>query len=1245
MSNSNNKVSPIFDELRELLSKRIALIDGAMGTMVQQHRFQEEDYRGEEFKDWHTDVKGNTDLLNLTQPAIVEEIHRKYFVAGSDIVETNTFNAQSISLADYEMSHLTERINKAAVTVALRAAKRAEEETGAKKYVAGAIGPTNRTASISPSVERPDFRNITYDQLVEAYTEQTKALLEAGVHMLLIETTFDTLNAKAALFAVNHVFDDLGYMKVPVLVSGTITDKSGRTLSGQTIEAYYTSMRHGNLFSIGLNCALGATDMRPFLEALSGIAEGFVSCYPNAGLPNAMGGYDESPEMLAVHIADFARNGFVNIVGGCCGTSPDHIAAMKKAVEGIAPRKPNPKDTNMVLCGLERLRVTPDTGFLNVGERCNLSGSLKFKRLVKEGKYDECAQIAHEQVENGANILDINMDDGLVDGIAAMTRFCNLIATDPDVCKIPFMVDSSKFEVIEAGLKCIQGKPIVNSISLKVGEEEFLRQARIIRRYGAAVVVMAFDEQGQAAEASEKIRICKRAYDLLTTKIDFPPEDIIFDPNVLTICTGMEEHNNYGNEFLEATKWIKQNLPGAKVSGGLSNLSFSFRGLEEIRQAMHSAFLNYAIGQCGMDMAIVNSGALPVYTDIEPRLLKLVEDAIFNRDPKAGENLVVLAEELKAKKSTGSGAVAKKEADWRNNTPEERLKHSLVKGIPDFTDIDVEECRVNHDKYPSALNVIEGPLMAGMSVVGDLFGSGKMFLPQVIKSARVMKKAVAHLIPFIEEEKKSAGASKAGKVLLATVKGDVHDIGKNIVGVVLGCNNYEVIDLGVMCPCEKILAAAREHDVDVIGLSGLITPSLEEMVYVAKSLKREGFTQPLLIGGATTSKTHAAVKIQPQYAKTIHVLDASKSVVVVNNVLAKDRANYYDEIDEEYAEVREDYLAHMKDARYVSLKDARRAAFPIDWAATPPATVPAKMGKTVFDDYPLEKLTARIDWSPFFAVWQIRGRYPNRGYPKVFNDEQYGAEARRVFDDAQVMLREIVQGKLMKARGVVQLMPANAVGDDIEVYADEERTAPIATFYGLRQQSEKEKTDKYMCLSDFVAPKGTAKDYLGQFAVGVFGCEELCAMYEADHDDYKSIMAKALADRLAEAFAEEIHAIVRRSTWGYSQEEALDTEAMLRQQYKGIRPAPGYPSQPDATEMCTMWQLGDIEATTGIRLSEHQAMMPPSSVSALMFAHPNAKYFSVGKIQKDQVDDYAKRKNLPVEQVERNLAAILSYDN
>jgi 5-methyltetrahydrofolate--homocysteine methyltransferase len=1238
-------MSNVLEELEALLKQRIVIIDGAMGTMVQQYKFDESDYRGTEFKDWHKDVKGNNDLLCLTKPDAIEEIHHKYFLAGADIVETNTFNAQAISLADYGMEHLATRINVEAAKVALKAAAKATAATGSKKYVAGAVGPTNRTCSISPSVERPDFRNITYDELVVAYTEQVKALLDGGVHMILVETIFDTLNAKAALFAVDHVFEDLKYPRVPLLISGTITDRSGRTLSGQTIEGFYTSMRHSNFLSIGLNCALGAADMRPFLETLSRIGEGFISCYPNAGLPNAMGGYDETPEMLAEEIASFARNGLVNIVGGCCGTTPAHIAAMSKAVASIKPRVRLPYDNTMVLSGLERLRVTSETGFLNVGERCNLSGSIRFKKLLKEGNYEECVKVAREQVEGGANVLDVNMDDGLVDGVAAMTRFLNLLATDPDVCKIPFMIDSSKFSVVEAGLKCVQGKPIVNSISLKVGEEEFKQHAKLVRRYGAAIVVMAFDENGQAADRDAKIRICKRAYDILVNEVKFPAEDIIFDPNILTICTGMEEHNNYAVDFLEATKWIKENLPHCKISGGLSNLSFSFRGLEEIRQGMHSAFLQYAIGTCKMDMAIVNTGALPVYTDIQPELLKLVEDAIFNRTPKAGENLVVFAEELKTKKSTGGkeASASKAENDWRKSSAEERLKYSLVKGIADFTDTDVEECRVNHAKYPSALNVIEGPLMSGMAEVGALFGAGKMFLPQVIKSARVMKKAVAHLIPFIEKEKAGTGARKAGKVLLATVKGDVHDIGKNIVGVVLGCNNYDIIDLGVMVPCEKILAAAKEHGVDVIGLSGLITPSLEEMVFVAKQMKKAGMSIPLLIGGATTSKTHTAVKIQPQYRKTVHVLDASKSAVVMQHLLSTDNATYIDEIDEEYKEVSEDYLSTMKDARYVSLKDARNLAFTIDWASSPPAPAPPKLGETLYEDYPLDKLVARIDWSPFFAVWQIRGKYPNRGYPKVFNDETYGAEARRVFDDAQVMLKEIVSQKLFKARGVVSIFAANSIGDDIAVYENEDRKAPMGHFRGLRQQAEKEKTEKYLCLSDFIAPKG--KDYLGQFAVGVFGCEEMCAKFATQLDDYKQIMAKALADRLAEAFAEEIHALVRRSVWAYATEESMDTEAMLKQQYKGIRPAPGYPSQPDATEMLEMWRLGKIAEKTGIQLSEHQAMIPPSSVSALIFAHPQAKYFSVGKITKDQVVDYAARKNLPVADIERQLASILAYES
>lgn len=1245
--------SPVFEELEKLMSERILVLDGAMGTMIQGYKLQEADYRGAEFANYHRDLKGNNDLLNLTQPDIIKAIHAQYFEAGADIVETNTFNSQRVSQADYELQHLSRRINVAAAKICCEARDDYQRKTGKRCFVAGGLGPLNRTASISPSVERPDYRNITYDEIVEAYTEQTEALLEGGVDIILIETIFDCLNAKAALFAINTLFDDKGFTRVPIFVSGTITDLSGRTLSGQTVEAFYSAMRHGNIFSIGLNCALGCAEMKPYVECLAGLSEGYVSCYPNAGLPNAMGGYDETPEMMATSLKEFATNGWLNVVGGCCGTGPAHISAIAKAVAGVKPRPKGTVNTIMTLCGLEALKFTDEVVFCNVGERCNISGSIQFKKLVKAGDYDQCLAVARKQVEDGAMILDINMDDGLVDGVVAMTRLINLIGSDPDVARVPLMIDSSKFHVIEAGLKCTQGKAIVNSISLKGGEEEFIRHATLVRRYGAAVVVMAFDEQGQAADYENKIRICKRAYDILVDKVHFPAEDIIFDPNVLTICTGMEEHNNYGVDVLNAAQWIKDNLPRAKVSGGLSNLSFSFRGLEEIRMAMHSAFLNAVIPKRTFHMAIVNAGALPVYTDINPELLKLCEDAIFNRNSGASEALVNYAEALKVRNASAVGGAAvekaaKQEELWRQATVEERLSHALVKGIVEFIDVDIEEIRTC-GRYERPLRIIEGPLMAGMSIVGELFGAGKMFLPQVIKSARVMKKAVAILIPYMEAEKEAARLANGGdskgqqKVLLATVKGDVHDIGKNIVGVVLGCNNYEVIDLGVMCPCEKILAAAREHKVDIVGLSGLITPSLDEMVHVARTMRKQGFTVPLLIGGATTSKVHTAVKIQTQYPDTIHVLDASKSVVTVSSLLGGDSKEYLKEVHESYAEIAEDYLAGMKDRVYKSLAQSRAKRLTIDFNAKPPVKKPNTVGTITIDDYPLDKLVERIDWNPFFAVWQIRGRYPNRDYPKLFNCPHVGTEAKKLFEEAQEMLRDIVNTRMFKARGTVTLLPANSEGDDIVVYTDETRTKVAGTFFGLRQQADKDGDDPFLCLSDFVAPKGI-NDYAASMVVGVFGAEELCARYEAENDGYRSIMTKALADRLAEAFAEELHHLIRTEYWGYVPKEHSDTEDLLKMRYQGIRPAPGYPSQPDHTEMRTMWSVGDVEARCGVKLSEHNAMIPPASVSALVFTHAQSKYFAVGKIQKDQVTDYAKRKGITVEEAELTLSSVLAYD-
>ncbi|CUF02661.1 methionine synthase, putative [Bodo saltans] len=1299
--------SPIFEELEKTMTERIMILDGGMGTMIQGYKLAEEDYRGEEFATFHKDLKGNNDLLVLTQPHIVKEIHLKYFQAGADVVETNTFNAQRVSQADYDLQHLSRRMNLAAAKLCCEARDEYFKESGKRCYVAGGLGPLNRTASISPSVERPDYRNITYDEIVEAYTEQATALLDGGVDFLLIETIFDCLNAKAALFAINTLFEDKGYTRVPIFVSGTITDLSGRTLSGQTVEAFYSAMRHGNVFCIGLNCALGCGEMKPYVEALAGLSEGYVSF--NTLFEDK--GYTRVPIFVSGTITDLSgrtlsgqtveafysamRHGNVFCIGLNCALGCGEMKPYVEALAGLSEGR------------LEALKFTEEVVFCNVGERCNISGSIQFKKLVKEGNFEACLAVARKQVEDGAMVLDVNMDDGLIDGVVAMTRFINLIGSEPDVARVPLMIDSSKFHVIEAGLKCTQGKAIVNSISLKGGEAEFLRQATLVRRYGAAVVVMAFDEDGQAADFANKIRICKRAYDLLVEKVNFPPEDIIFDPNVLTICTGMEEHNNYGVDVIEAAKWIKANLPRAKLSGGLSNLSFSFRGLEEIRMAMHSAFLNAVIPLRLFDMAIVNAGALPVYTDIEPELLKLCEDAIFNRSPSASEALVNFAEAFPRKKAAGGpdGAKAAKQEDaWRSTPVEDRLSHALVKGLVEFIEADVEEARTS-GKYAKPLHIIEGPLMAGMSIVGELFGAGKMFLPQVIKSARVMKKAVAVLIPYMEAEKAAARLANGGankgqqKVLMATVKGDVHDIGKNIVGVVLGCNNYEVIDLGVMVSCEKILAAAREHDVDVIGLSGLITPSLDEMVHVARQMKKEGFKIPLLIGGATTSKIHTAVKIQPQYPDTIHVLDASKSVVTVSSLLGSEKSEYLKELHETYAEIAEDYLANMKDRVYKSLSQSRAKKLTIDFAAKPPVKKPSTIGTVSIDDFPLEKLVERIDWNPFFAVWQLRGRYPNRDYPKLFNCPHVGAEAKRVFDEAQQMLNDIVSTRLFKARGTVTLLPANSNGDDIQVFSDETRSTVAGTLFGLRQQADKDGDEPFLCLSDFVAPKETpdyiasmvvgifgaeelsaryestvagtlfglrqqadkdgdepflclsdfvapkeTPDYIASMVVGIFGAEELSARYESENDGYRSIMTKALADRLAEAFAEELHHMIRTDYWGYVPKEHSDTEDLLKMRYQGIRPAPGYPSQPDHTEMRTMWAFGDVENRCGVKLSEHNAMIPPASVSALVFTHAQSKYFAVGKIQKDQVESYAQRKGITVEECEQHLSSILAYD-
>ncbi|XP_045593319.1 methionine synthase isoform X1 [Procambarus clarkii] len=1240
-------------EIHQALQDRILVIDGAMGTMIQRHKLSEIDYRGEEFKEHESNLMGNNDLLSLTKPQIILGIHKAYLEAGADIIETNTFSGTRIAQADYHLEHICYRLNLESARLARRAADEVTVETGKQRYVAGAMGPTNRTLSISPSVERPDYRNITFDGLVAAYTEQAKGLLDGGVDILLVETIFDTANAKAALFAIQSLFET-EYDPVPIFISGTIVDKSGRTLSGQTGEAFIISVSHAQPMCIGLNCALGAREMRPFIENVSQNTTSFVICYPNAGLPNTFGDYDETPDTTASLIKDFARDGLVNVVGGCCGTTPDHIRAIAEAVAMIKPRTPPSVlyEGAQVLCGLEPMRLTDQTNFINIGERCNVAGSRKFCRLIKSGKYDEALAIAKTQVENGAQILDVNMDEGLLDSKAAMTRFLNLITTEPDICKIPLCIDSSNFDVIEAGLKVTQGKSIVNSISLKEGEDEFIFKAKLIKKHGCAVVVMAFDEVGQAVNAENKVKICQRSYKILTEIVGFNPNDIIFDPNILTIATGMEEHNNYGNYFIEATKIIKATCPGARVSGGVSNFSFSFRGKETIREAMHSVFLYHAI-KAGMDMGIVNAGCLPVYDDIDPELLQLCESLLWNTDPEATDKLLAYAE-----KSSSQAKVGVVLDEWRNRDVEERLKHSLVKGIDKFVEEDTEEARSNTDKYPRALNVIEGPLMSGMSIVGELFGAGKMFLPQVIKSARVMKKAVAYLIPFMEAERAAKMGELGeemldkdrynGTIVLATVKGDVHDIGKNIVGVVLGCNNYRVIDLGVMCPCDKILQCAIAEKADIIGLSGLITPSLDEMIFVAREMERLGLQVPLLIGGATTSRTHTAVKIAPKYNNpVVHVLDASKSVVVCSSLLDESvYDDFVDDLSEDYDMIREEHYESLREKRFLSLGDARKRKFKIDWKTVPKPAIPKFLGTKVYKDYDLTTLVPYIDWKPFFDVWQLRGKYPNRGYPKIFKDATVGDEAKRVFDDAQKLLSKIISEGSLKATGIVGFYAANSVEDDIEVYSDASRSQVVAKLFGLRQQAEKESQDQFCCISDFISPSDSGvEDYIGMFAVTAgFGVDELCTSFQNDLDDYSIILVKAIADRLAEAFAEELHERVRKDLWGFACDEYLETNDLHRLKYQGIRPAPGYPSQPDHQEKLTIWKIMKVEEQTGIGLTDTLAMTPAASVSGLYFANPKSHYFSTGKLQKDQIMDYAQRRGVDITQVEKWLGTYLSYD-
>lgn len=1222
--------------IEQLLKSRILILDGAMGTMIQQRKLDEAAFRGERFKDWKQDLKGHNDLLNITQPAIIEDIHRQYLEAGADIVETNTFNSQAISLADYHMETLGYELSKAGAECAKQAVLKVQAaQPGRQCFVAGAIGPTTKTSSISTDVNNSAARGTTYEELVAAYSDQVRGLLDGGADLLLVETIFDTLNAKAAFFAIQQVFDQ-GGRRVPVMASVTfIQAGSNRGVTGQTVEAFWNSISHVPLLSVGMNCALGPKEMRPLIEELSKIAPIYISSHPNAGLPNPLlpTGFPETPDTLAPQLRDWAQNGWLNIVGGCCGTTPDHIKKIAEAVRGLKPRPIPTIAPYTRLSGLEAVTLRPDSNFVNVGERTNVTGSPAFSKLILAGDYEAALSVARQQVEGGAQIIDINMDEGMLDSKAAMEKFLRLIASEPDICKVPIMVDSSKWEVLETGLKNIQGKAIVNSISLKEGEEKFVQQATLVHRYGAAVVVMAFDEQGQADTLERKKEICARSYKILTERIGLPATDIIFDPNILTVATGIEEHNNYAVNFIEATRWIKQHLPGAKVSGGISNISFSFRGNNVVREAMHAAFLYHAI-KAGLDMGIVNAGQLAVYEEIPKDLLGLVEDVLLNRRPDATERLVNFAETVKQK-----GKAVVKDDEWRKGTVEERLSHALVKGITDYIDQDTEEAR---QKYPKPLSVIEGPLMAGMNVVGDLFGSGKMFLPQVVKSARVMKKSVAYLMPYMEEEKKRAGGYQAqGKVLLATVKGDVHDIGKNIVGVVLGCNNYEVIDLGVMVPCEKILATAKELQVDVIGLSGLITPSLDEMVHVAKEMTREGFTVPLLIGGATTSKAHTAVKIAPSYTPSVvHVLDASRAVGVVGSLISpSQKAAFVQQVRDDYDRMRQ---AHQDRGTkpVLPIANARANSLITDWT-TVEIPVPSFLGVRTINDQPLRELVPFIDWSPFFHTWELKGRYPG-----IFDDATIGPRAKELYDDARRLLDEIIQKKLLTAKGVYGFFAAASVGDDIELYQDAAHMQRVTTIHTLRQQSEKPQGQPNLALADYVAPRESGRrDHLGAFAVTAgIGLDALCRRFDKDHDDYNSIMAKALADRLAEAFAEYLHKRVREE-WGYGTQESLSTEELIREKYRGIRPAPGYPACPDHTEKRLLFDLLQVEQKAAITLTESFAMLPAAAVSGFYFAHPEAKYFAVGKIGKDQVEDYASRKGMDLRTVERWLSPNLNYES
>ncbi|HUC52367.1 MAG TPA: methionine synthase [Xanthobacteraceae bacterium] len=1234
-----NRLAPksqIESTLRRLAAERILVLDGAMGTMIQALRLDEEAFRGARFDAWNREVRGNNDLLNLTQPDAIRAIHLAYFRAGADIVSSNTFSSTRIAQADYGMADIAYELNLEGARLVREAARVAQEEDGRERIVAGAIGPTNRTASISPDVSNPGFRAITFDQLREAYGEQVRGLIDGGVDVLLIETIFDTLNAKAAIFAIADEVAARG-VDVPVMISGTITDRSGRVLSGQTPEAFWNSVAHAAPISVGLNCALGAKEMRAHIAELGRVADTLICAYPNAGLPNEFGHYDEGPDAMATQLGEFAASGLVNIIGGCCGTTPDHIRAIARAVAGKTPRKIPEIAPRLRLSGLEPFTLTPEIPFVNVGERTNVTGSARFRKLITAGDYPAALAVARDQVENGAQIIDVNMDEGLLDSEKAMTTFLNLVAAEPDIARVPVMIDSSKFSVIEAGLKCVQGKAVVNSISLKEGEEAFIRHAEIVRRYGAAVVVMAFDEKGQADTLERKQAITQRAYDILTNRVGFPPQDIIFDPNIFAVATGMEEHDGYGVAFIEAARWIRQNLPHAHVSGGVSNLSFSFRGNEAVREAMHAVFLYHAI-KAGMDMGIVNAGQIAVYDDLDPELREACEDVVLNRRADAAERLLALAE-----RHRGHGK-EKKEADlaWREWPVEKRLAHALVHGITDFIAQDVEEARL---KAPRPLAVIEGPLMDGMNVVGDLFGSGRMFLPQVVKSARVMKQAVSYLMPFMEQERDGRQhVSSNGKIVLATVKGDVHDIGKNIVGVVLQCNNYDVVDLGVMVPAEKILQAAIKERADIVGLSGLITPSLDEMCHVAGEFERQGFDIPLLIGGATTSRVHTAVKIHPNYRRgqTVYVNDASRAVGVVSSLLSRDnRDRTIGDVRAEYARIAAAHARGEENKQRLALADARANALKLDWSGAYVPPVPRFTGTRTLRDIPIAELVDYIDWSPFFATWELTGKYP-----AILQDATVGEAARGLFADAQAMLKKMIAENWFRASAVIGFWPANSDGDDILVFGDETRARPIATLHTIRQQLARREGRANVALADFIAPKDSGRaDYIGAFAVTAgLGEETVVDRFKHANDDYSAIMAKALADRLAEALAERMHQRARREFWAYAPDEALRNDELIAERYRGIRPAPGYPAQPDHTEKATLFKLLDGERAIGVKLTESFAMWPGASVCGLYFSHPDSYYFGVGKIERDQVEDYAKRKGESFAAMEKWLAPILNYD-